>query len=146
MVAVDYFVKYAVTSHMSLGQSIPVFENVFHITYVQNTGAAFSIFSGKMTFLTIITALVLLGIIIFIAVKRPQSKIVLLSLTMIFAGGCGNMIDRISKGYVVDMFDFRLINFAVFNAADVFVVCGCILLVIHSIFFDINGEKYDIKS
>lgn len=73
----------------------------------------------------------MLAIIIYIAVKRPKNPLIMTSLTMILAGGTGNLYDRIVLNGVRDFFDFRIINFAVFNIADIFVVCGALLLVLY---------------
>lgn len=131
MLAADLISKHIAEANMKLGQTIPVIRNVFHITYVMNEGAAFSIFSGKQTFLVIITAAAMLAVIIYIAVKRPKNPLIMTSLTMILAGGTGNLYDRIVLNGVRDFFDFRIINFAVFNIADIFVVCGALLLMLY---------------
>lgn len=136
MLAVDLISKHAVAANLKVGQTIPVIRDVFHITYVINEGAAFSIFAGKQTFLIIITAAALLAAVIYIAVKRPKNPLIMLSLTMIIAGGTGNLYDRVVLKGVRDFFDLRIINFAVFNAADIFVVCGALLLAVYLLFFD----------
>ena len=136
MLAADLISKHITAANMKIGQTIPVIRNVFHITYVMNEGAAFSIFSGKQTFLVIITAAALLAVIIYIAVKRPKNPLIMTSLTMILAGGTGNLYDRIALNGVRDFFDFRIINFAVFNVADIFVVCGALLLALYLLLSD----------
>ena len=136
MLAADIGAKQIVRANMSVGDTIPLIKNVFHITYVRNEGAAFSILSGKQELLIIMTAVFLIALLIYIIVKKPDKHMQMLPLTMILAGGVGNLIDRATLGYVVDFFDFRLINFAVFNIADIFVVCGAILLGVWLIFFE----------
>ncbi len=136
MLAADIGAKQIVRANMSVGETIPLIKNVFHITYVRNEGAAFSILSGKQELLIILTAVFLIALLIYIIVKKPDKHLQMLPLTMILAGGVGNLIDRATLGYVVDFFDFRLINFAVFNIADIFVVCGAILLGVWLIFFE----------
>ena len=132
---IDQVTKYIVSSTMVLGQSIPVIENVFHITYFQNTGAAFGILQGQTTLLTVLPIVLIIGILIFLAVKTKGSHFTLpLALALICSGGIGNLIDRIRFGAVIDFFDFRV--FPIFNVADSFVVIGCGLLIIHMIFFD----------
>ena len=125
----DILSKYIVTAKMSVGQSIPLWENVFHLTYVRNTGAAFSLLSGQRIFLIALPILVVLVIIVYILVKKPQNKILLLSFALIISGGIGNLIDRIRFGYVIDFLDFRLINFPVFNVADIWVTLGAALFI-----------------
>ena len=132
--AADILTKYLVTCNMSAGDTIPLISGFFHLTYVRNTGAAFSILSGQRIFLIILPALVVLALIIYIIAKKPTNKLLLLSFSMIISGGIGNLIDRISLGYVIDFLDFRLINFPVFNVADIWVTCGAALFVILLLF------------
>jgi len=128
-VILDAVVKYAVHSNMDVGQSIPVFENVFHITYIQNQGAAFSMWQQQWMVLIGLPLIIIAVCLVLIFVKRKiWSRLMLTSISFICAGGIGNLIDRISQGYVVDMFDFRV--FPVFNIADIFVCVGCGLMVL----------------
>ena len=129
LIAADLFTKHLVDSGMSLSQTIPLIENVFHITYVRNTGAAFSMLSGSRAFLIAAPVIVIAAIIVYIMKKKPQNRWLLLSLSLIVAGGTGNLVDRIRFGYVIDFFDFRLINFAVFNVADIFVCVGAAIFI-----------------
>ncbi|MBN2898912.1 MAG: signal peptidase II [Clostridia bacterium] len=141
MVALDRWSKIWAQDVLTKVDTIPVIQNVFHMTYVENRGAAFSILNGRVGFLILFTGLVLvvLFFLLFLGVKKEESKVLLMALTAIIGGAIGNIYDRAILGYVVDYFDFRLINFAVFNVADVFVVCGSILLGIYLIF--IEGKK-----
>lgn len=129
LVAIDLITKNLVQLNFSLGQTISLIDNVFHLTYVRNTGAAFSFFSGQRWFLVLLPAIVIAAIVGYIIIKKPTSKLLMLSLSMIVAGGIGNLIDRIRFGYVVDFFDLRLINFPVFNVADIWVTLGATLFV-----------------
>lgn len=133
-VAADYLTKYAVIANMSLGKTIPLWEGVFHLTHIRNTGAAFSILSGQRFFLIALPLIVIIAIIGCIIAKKPKNKLLLLSFSMIVSGGIGNLIDRIRFGYVVDFLDFRLINFPVFNVADIWVTCGAALFIILLLF------------
>ncbi len=129
LIIADILSKYIVTANMSVGFSIPLWERVFHLTYVQNTGAAFSMFSGQRLFLILLPIIVIAAIGIYIFVKNPQNKVLMLAFSLIISGGIGNLIDRIRLGYVVDFFDFRLINFPVFNVADIWVTSGAALFI-----------------
>lgn len=141
--AVDRITKIAVTAAMSPHESINVISGLFSITYIRNTGAAFSIFSSHTGMLAAVTAVLAVAGLVFIAKKRDGNRLMLVSVAMIIGGGIGNLFDRMVHGYVVDMFDLRW--FAVFNAADVFVVTGCILLCIYVLFWDKdNGRKQKI--
>lgn len=129
LVLLDRYVKHRVQDGFTLGESLPIIENVFHITYVRNTGAAFNMFSG-MQFMTFILPS-LITVVCFVALLvlyRRDDCFLMFAVGLILSGGIGNLIDRFSLGYVVDMFDFRV--FPVFNVADICVTCGCALIVI----------------
>ena len=134
MVLLDFITKYIVTTTMSLNQTIPLLNNIFHLTYVRNTGAAFSMLSGQRLFLILLPFLIIAAIVVYVIIKKPKNKLLLLSLLMIASGGIGNLIDRIRFGYVIDFFDFRLINFPVFNVADIFVTVGAAIFIILLLF------------
>lgn len=127
--ALDQLSKYLIDSSMQLGQTIPLIDNVLDITYVRNDGAAWNILSGRQALLIVLTGAVMLGIIVYVIVKRKElSFLERLSLGMIVGGGIGNLIGRISVGYVVDFINIQIIP--VFNVADIGVTVGCILLII----------------
>lgn len=134
LVSADIITKQLAVTNMSVGSTVPLIENVFHLTYVRNTGAAFSILSGQKIFLILLPIVIIAVILVYIAVKKPKNKLLLVSFSMIISGGIGNLIDRISLGYVIDFFDFRLINFPVFNVADIWVTLGGALFVILLLF------------
>ena len=141
----DFLTKKAVISNMNLYTSVPVIKDVFHITYVRNTGAAWSIFSGKTSMLGVVSAIVVVAIVVYVILKKPKNKLLLAALSLLAGGGAGNMIDRFFFGYVIDFFDFRIINFPVFNVADIFVVCGAALLIMYMLFEEKfkNADKAD---
>lgn len=129
-VILDQLVKFLVRTNMDVHQSIPVIENVFHLTYVQNTGAAFSIFSGHTGVLALFTLVITAGLMIYLhSIRKTGHWMLKLSISFITAGGIGNIIDRTVLNYVVDFFDFRI--WPVFNIADIFVCTGCALLLIY---------------
>lgn len=113
----------------TVGTSWPIWPSVFHFTYVLNTGAAFSAFRGGAGWLKWLSLAVSLGLMIF-AGRTPLCRLEQLGYGCILAGAFGNGIDRFLLGHVVDFFDFRLINFPIFNMADVFINIGiaCLLL------------------
>jgi signal peptidase II len=124
LVAVDQLVKYLVLQNISLGAHVPFLPGLVELTYVQNTGAAFSLFSQH----TWLLALVSLAVSVVLAwaiwknfFHHPLGKI---ALTLLLAGALGNWIDRAFRGFVVDMFNVLFMNFAVFNVADICVVVG----------------------
>ncbi|MGB3368747.1 MAG: signal peptidase II [Acidaminobacteraceae bacterium] len=129
-VALDQLSKYLVQTKLQELGSVPIIENVFHLTYARNTGAAFSILRDKQLLLilfTFIAIAMLIGLLLK-NIKLSGNLVVNYSLVFIIGGAIGNLIDRMRLNYVIDFFDFRLINFAIFNVADMFVVFGAVLL------------------
>jgi signal peptidase II len=128
----DQYSKYLVLRYLKPIDTFPLIENVFHLTYVENRGAAFSLFTNMQPFLIFVT-LVFAGVLIYILIKTNKNRANLwvnLSLSCIIGGAIGNLIDRIRLNYVIDFLDFRFIKFAIFNFADIFVVCGSISLLL----------------
>lgn len=126
VIAADQITKSIVRSSMQPGDSIPVLGEWLRIYYVQNTGTAFSMFSGNRFVTVILTSVLITACLIFIVSElRAGRGLVPLLLTFVAAGGISNMIDRLSLGYVTDMISCG--SFAVFNVADMFITCGCIL-------------------
>lgn len=127
------------------GGTLPLIEGVFHLTYVQNTGAAFGIFRGQRWPLIVLTSIATIAVAYVLITRRKKFSLWLrLSLALIVSGALGNLIDRAFLGYVRDLFDFRLINFAIFNVADVCICVAAALLMI-CIFF-IDGKEQDGKA
>ncbi|MEH1969317.1 MULTISPECIES: signal peptidase II [unclassified Nostoc] len=129
----DQITKYWVVQTFSLGQTLPVLPGIFHFTYVTNTGAAFSLLSGKvewLRWLSLGVSLVLIALALFGPTLNLWDQ---LGYGLILGGAMGNGIDRFVLGYVVDFLDFRLINFAVFNVADSFISIGIVCLLIASL-------------
>lgn len=122
----DQITKYVVSINFEQGQTLPVIKNIFHLTYVQNPGAAFGMLAYWTTFFIFVTLVVIL-IILFVYRKVPASRYLLrIGLSLQLAGALGNLIDRLRFGYVVDFLDFRI--WPVFNFADVAIVVGVGLL------------------
>ena len=141
----DQIAKLAVRKYMVVGETIPILKGIFHFTYVQNTGAAFSMFEGMQTFLTFVPLAALLVAVWYMEKHLDEHGTLLLSMILIISGGAGNLIDRVWLGYVTDLFDFCLINFPVFNVADIAICTGCFFLVVYIFFFDKEqqGEHAD---
>lgn len=130
VIALDRVVKHIIATTMNPGDTFSVIGDFFHITSLRNPGAAFSILSGHLSILIAIPALIILGAIVYIFVKRHEIKPLLAwAISLICAGGIGNLYDRVMYGYVVDMFDFG--SFPVFNVADIAVCTGCGLLILY---------------
>lgn len=134
MVLVDQVVKYwAVISLAPVG-SIPLIPDVLGLTYVENRGAAFSLLQNQIWLFVLLTAVVLC--LITYALKRHMIQTFLgkVSLVVIAAGAVGNVIDRLFRGFVVDMIEIQLIRFPVFNIADIYVTVGVALFCIYIMF------------
>lgn len=141
-VMLDQIAKFMIRSNMDLHQNIPIIDGIFHITYIQNTGAAFSMFSGHTGMLAFVTVIITVGILVYLFKLRGKGHwALMLSLSLIVSGGVGNIIDRISLEYVVDFLDLRI--WPIFNLADIYVCCGCGFLMIYVFFIEpkLNAQK-----
>lgn len=114
---------------------------LFNITYVQNKGAAFSLMSGRLGILSVISVLVCAAVIAYFIIKRPKNKLLCSSLALIFAGGLGNAWDRIAYGYVIDFIEADFINFPVFNVADIAITSGAALMILYALLSDAGKDK-----
>ena len=137
IVAVDQFTKYWVVSAIPLHGHVDAIPGLFHLTHTHNTGAAFSSFEG-MIWLFVLIFLLFTAVLIWEFIKKRWGFTALERwlLVAVYAGGLGNMIDRLRLGYVVDMIELDFMKFPVFNVADCFISCGCIALMVHLIFFN----------
>ena len=134
LVAADQLVKYLVSANIPLGGSAPFLPCIMDLTYVRNTGCAFSLLEEHTWLLTLISAVmsvVLAAAIVKGFFKHPLGKI---TLTLVLAGAVGNLVDRALYGYVIDMFRTLFMDFAVFNVADICVVVGGIAAAAYYLF------------
>ena len=146
IVAVDQFTKYLTVSNIALHQDIPFLPGVLSLTYEQNTGAAFSMLQGQQWFFALIF-LVFTAALIWLYAKKvfPFTKLEWFCLAAVYGGGFGNMIDRVRFGYVIDMIQTDFMNFPIFNVADSFITCGCIVLIISLSVFNKEFWKEEKK-
>lgn len=122
---------------------IIVIKDYFQLAYLENRGAAFGIFQNKVIFLSLFTVILIIGLIVYLYKNRRKSRLLSVSLSLIIAGALGNFYDRIIYKYVVDFICFHYKTdyyFPTFNVADVFVVCGTILLAIYILRMESDGE------
>lgn len=147
LVGLDQFVKYLAVTYLQGAPAIRLWPNVFHLTYVENRGAAFGMMQGKQMFFVVITLIVLLGIFWYWKQipNNNTGKWMKVALVLIVSGALGNLIDRIVLDYVVDMFYFILIDFPVFNVADICVVVGVCLMFPVILFGDVENEQVENK-
>lgn len=144
LTALDQLTKFIIISNFELYESKPVIENIFAITYVRNTGIAWGMFKGNRIIFLILTIIALLFSFRFYYNVYDKRKYIpiRICIVLLISGALGNMLDRIRLGYVVDFLSFELINFPVFNVADIMVVISIFLLFI-LIIFKYSSEEFD---
>ncbi len=137
IVAADQITKALVVARIALYADVPFLPGILQLTYVQNNGAAFSSFSGQQWLFALIF-LVFTGLMLWEYFRKPAgfTPFERWCIAAVYGGGLANMIDRIRLGYVVDMFETTFVDFPVFNVADCFITCGCILVMAHLIFWN----------
>ncbi|MDA8228034.1 MAG: signal peptidase II [Desulfitobacterium hafniense] len=129
LIIIDQLTKHLAETYLTPLDTYPIINNVFHLTFGRNTGAAFSILQGKQIFLIIVTSIITIAVIYYLFKNfKKTSMMINLSLTLIASGALGNLIDRIRFNYVRDFLDFTLISFPLFNFADIFVSIGSVTL------------------
>jgi signal peptidase II len=130
---IDRITKIWASKSLISGNEIVVIKNIFGFSYVENRGAAWGIFQGKVNFLVIITIIIVIGLIFYLLKYKPRNKLMRISLSLIIGGAIGNMYDRVIYKYVVDYIYFHykdVYSFPTFNFADMSVVVGTLLLAI----------------
>ena len=142
VVALDQFTKALVMNSMVPGQSIPVLQDIFHITSVLNPGAAFGILSNQRMFLLATGAILILATAYFYPLLKKSDGCLQFGAMAILSGAVANLIDRVQTGYVVDFFDFRI--WPVFNVADIAIVAGMGFM-IYAILFRLDASKVEAE-
>ena len=140
-VLLDQGFKFLAVQYLKGQAAITVIPGLIGLRYAENTGAAFSILSGKVDFLIIITAIALAVVAYFILAKKFDNRIEEICFVLIFAGGVGNLIDRIVQGKVVDYLEILFIEFPIFNFADILVCCGVGLFAIYTIVSEFSPKN-----
>lgn len=144
LIAADQVIKIIVLNNLAPVGSIVVIDKFISLTYVENTGAAFGSFHGYTAVLSVFTALVLAVGLIYLLSGKIKSKIAYWAAAVVIAGGTGNLIDRIFRGYVIDFIEPLFVKFAVFNFADILVTVGAFVLIfylIYEMFKESKGSK-----
>lgn len=140
LLLLDQFTKYIVEQSFYLYESIPIIDGVFNFTYVENRGIAFGLFQGRLSVISILTVVAIIGIFVYVIKNRKELSILEhFGYTFILSGAIGNMIDRIVRGVVIDMIDFRAVWSFVFNLADAWINIGVALLIMD--YFIFHKEK-----
>ncbi len=137
LLIIDQLTKIRVVETLKGQEPLVLIDGVFELHYLENFGAAFGILQGQRYFFVLITIIILV-IVFYVYAKMPLNRrfnALRVILVMIAAGALGNFIDRIHQGYVVDFFYFSLIDFPIFNVADIYVTAGAIALVVFILFY-----------
>ena len=122
----DQFVKYLVRTNMELGQSFPIIFGIFHLTYIENPGAAFGILANRRLLFLLLT-IIIVGVMFYLYFQLRQKKsLTAFSLGLVISGALGNFIGRFFRGTVTDLFDLRI--WPIFNIADICICVGLALL------------------
>lgn len=156
VVILDQITKIIVVENIPQGTVIEVIEDVFNLTYIENTGAAFGMLSGHRWVFMVISVIAIAAICFYLWKEKPESYWIKLPLAFILGGGIGNMIDRTFRGSVVDFIDadfvqypqvsfnggfsIALEDFPIFNVADCFITVGCAALVCYLVFVELAQE------
>ena len=140
ILVLDQLSKILVDSKMALGQSIPVIDGFFHITYAHNTGAAWSMLEGKTMLFALIALIAIIVMFYFYRNLKPTEVLVRWGIILMMAGAAGNLIDRVVYQYVRDFFDFIIFNydFPIFNIADMSLCIGVGLIIL-----DVGKEYFE---
>ena len=140
LIALDQVVKWYVVKEIPLGGMRRFIPKVVSLTYLKNSGAAFSMLENQQWFFTIITLIAMGAAFVYLYRHIKGSLWLLLGLTLIISGGIGNFIDRVRQGFVVDMFNLDFMNFAIFNVADIYLTVGVGLLLIYLLREESHGS------
>ncbi len=141
LVVIDQLLKLLAIDRLKPIGTYPIIEDVFHFTYLENRGMAFGMMQGQDWLLIWGTALVLLILILLVMTGKLHDTAPVFLVCVIIGGGVGNLIDRVYRGYVVDYIHVKIIDFAIFNFADICVVVGTFLLVCYVFFHEFAGRK-----
>ena len=140
LILMDQAVKGYVVKEIPLGGMRRFIPKVVSLTYLKNSGAAFSMLENQQWFFTIITLIAMGAAFVYLYRHIKGSLWLLLGLTLIISGGIGNFIDRVRQGFVVDMFHLDFMNFAIFNVADIYLTVGVGLLLIYILREESHGS------
>ncbi len=143
LVSLDQIIKLLVIKYLEPIGSLPLIDGFIQLNYAENTGAAFGSFSGYTWILSVFTLVVIVAGLVYILRGKVKFGVEYVCIALILAGGLGNLIDRISRGFVVDYIEPLFIDFAIFNFADILVTCSAVVLIIWMIYGIYKDAKKD---
>ena len=143
VVVLDQVSKLLIEHFMELGESIPLIDGIFHLTYIHNDGAAFGMLSEHRWVFMVLSVVAIVALIVYLFWAKPKSRFVCASLAMIVGGGVGNMIDRVRLNYVIDFLDFCAFPELwkwIFNVADIAVCVGVGLYALYIVLDEVKAD------
>lgn len=143
VILLDQITKILALQNLAPVGSLPLWKNVLHLTYVENTGAAFGMLKDHRWVFLVISTVALGGMIVYMFLNKTKHPLETTAVAFIVGGGIGNMIDRLTRGFVVDFVDVKCIphwNY-IFNVADIFVCVGCGLFILYVLLFEAKSKK-----
>ena len=143
LIGVDHWLKLAAAEKLADGEVHTLVKGFLGFCYAENTGAAFSLFSSSTNALSVFTGVLLAAGVVFLLIPKKRPLAYDICVPLIIAGGAGNLIDRLTQGYVIDYIMTLFVEFPVFNFADCLITCGCIALVIYLIYSIAADAKKD---
>lgn len=143
VILADQLTKILALQYLAPVGSYPLWEDVLHLTYVENTGAAFGMLKDHRWVFLVISTVALGGMIVYMFLNKSRHPLETVAVAFIVGGGIGNMIDRIARGFVVDFVDVKCIPFwkYIFNVADIFVCVGCGLFILYVLLYETRVKK-----
>lgn len=141
LIGLDQLSKYLTVQEIALGEVVPVIPNVLSLTYIRNSGAAWSILEDQMIFFYVITVVVVGALIYFLHTEGKKSPIASTGIAFIMGGAIGNFIDRLHLKYVIDMIRLEFVNFPIFNVADMALTIGVIILIGYIVYDELVKKK-----
>ncbi|MGX7390427.1 signal peptidase II [Dolosigranulum pigrum] len=141
LIGLDQLSKYLTVQEIALGEVVSLVPNVLSLTYIRNSGAAWSILEDQMIFFYVITVVVVGALIYFLHTEGKKSPIASTGIAFIMGGAIGNFIDRLHLKYVIDMIRLEFINFPIFNVADMALTIGVIILIGYIVYDELVKKK-----
>ena len=143
VILADHLTKILALQYLAPVGSYPLWKDVLHLTYVENTGAAFGMLKDHRWVFLVISTVALGGMIVYMFLNKNRHPLETVAVAFIVGGGIGNMIDRVARGFVVDFVDVKCIPFwkYIFNVADIFVCVGCGLFILYVLLYETRVKK-----
>ena len=151
LVGIDQLTKWMAVQYLKGDDPVPFIEGVLSVTYTENRGAAWSMFEGQQWLLIGVTSVMIVGLLaVLLSGRFRRHRLATFGGILVVAGGIGNLIDRVFRGYVVDFLRTDFMDFPIFNVADCFVVVGAVLLFVYFVFFysdtSVKSEEQEVSA